>query len=104
VLKNEEPRGHWGWCQICETCPSTLPRPPLALQIPAYANNASLTRLPRRPPSLPADGIPRAKHRFFLESAASRKPAARYSSPHKAGHLIVSPQPSKTDILVSLPT
>jgi hypothetical protein len=58
--------GEKGWCQTCETCASTLPRPALVLQIPAYANNASSTRLPRRPSSLPADGIPRARCRFFL--------------------------------------
>jgi hypothetical protein len=34
------------WCQTCETCASMLPRPALVLHIPAYVNNASLTRLP----------------------------------------------------------
>jgi hypothetical protein len=39
--------GNWGLCQTCETSASLLPRPALVVQIPAYANNASLTRLPR---------------------------------------------------------
>ena len=37
-----------GACRFdtCETCASTLSRPALVLQIPACANNASLTRIP----------------------------------------------------------
>jgi len=66
--------------------PKYVASPNTRVADPSLRKQREFHTLPRRPRSLPPDGIPRVQYRFFLESAAGRKQAARYSVPPKVGH------------------